>query len=309
MGFESDANKKAEIGNIVHKSLELLAEKKLTIQDGSDSFHSEELNKTYSVTNLSPEDCTGDAFDYYSTSSKFEWTEDDLKECQKLVNKVLTFNDGQFNPEKLHVLEPEKYFDIEIDKPWAKYSYKLPDGTVLDGNLHVLGTVDFLYQSEDGSVCYVDYKTGKKTNYKTNKDKTYEDLEDDEQLLLYYYALNHFYPDRNIVVTIYFVRHGPESICYGPEDIVKAEKMIQDRFERIKNAKTTKLAYDNKNERWKCKNVPCNFYYDEYENSGQSKCFFMRDQLLKIGMDRVIEKYGDLTNINKYGSGGGQTRS
>ena len=69
LGFKDDSNKKAEKGNVVHKALELLANKKLCLQNGTSSFFDNELKQEFSTIEISPESSIVAAYDHYKNKS------------------------------------------------------------------------------------------------------------------------------------------------------------------------------------------------------------------------------------------------
>lgn len=158
LGFQDDSNKKAEKGNVVHKALELLANKKLCLQNETSTFTDSELKQTFSTIDISPESAILSAFDHYKNKSIHEWDDKDLKECSKWTWDTLLFNNGMFSPLARKIEQPEQYFDIEIEEPWAKYEYYLDDGTVMSGNLRIKGTMDLITRIDKKTIEYIDWK-------------------------------------------------------------------------------------------------------------------------------------------------------
>ena len=93
LGLQDDSNKKAEKGNVVHKGLELLANKKLYLQNRNQSFKDNELNMEFNVSELSPDTAIKYAFDHYKNKSMHECTDKESIDCTKWLWDVLLFNE------------------------------------------------------------------------------------------------------------------------------------------------------------------------------------------------------------------------
>jgi hypothetical protein len=309
LGFKDNSNKKAVKGNIVHKALELLANKQLSLQTNSKVFIDDELEKSFDTLLICPEESIKSAFDFYSIKeTDFEWTKKDYEECTKWMWDTLLFSDGMFSPLERRIVEPEKYFDIEVDKPWAKYDFRLMNGETVSGNLRLKGTMDLITRIDSKTIEYIDWKTGERKNWSTGKEKGYDDLFNDFQLRLYHYALSKVYPnEENIIITVFFVRSGgPFTICFHKEDLEKTEEMIRDKFESIKKCKIPARIIDLKKDKWKCERL-CKFYKDDFENTGVSTCQKIHEEILELGLEKVYAKYADFSAVKQYGSGGGKT--
>lgn len=309
LGFQDDSNKKAEKGNVVHKALELLANKKLYLQNKQDLFKDIELNKEFNVLNLNPDKALEEAFNHYKTKSIHTWDDKDFKECTKWLWDVLLFNDGMFSPLTRNIVMPEQYFDIEIKKPWAKYEYYLDDGSVISGNLKIKGTMDLITRVNEKTIEYIDWKTGERKDWSTGKEKGYDELYKDFQLRLYHYALFHLYPnENNIIMTIFFVKSGgPFSLCFDKNDIEKTEEMIKYEFEKIKRCHNPSRIIDYSKDKWKCEKL-CKFYKEKHENSDDLNiCTYLHEELIQLGIKKAYIKHANLGVINSYGDGGGQS--
>jgi hypothetical protein len=306
--MQDDSNKKAEKGNVVHKSLELLANKKLCLQNGTSSFVDNELKKEFSTIETSPESVILDAFNHYKNKSIHQWDSKDFKDCEKWTWDTLLFNNGMFSPLTRNIVMPEQYFDIEIKYPWAKYEYYIEDGTVLSGNLRIKGTMDLITRVDKKTIEYIDWKTGERKNWATGKEKNYDDFYKDFQLRLYHYALYQLYPEEeNIIVTIYFNKSGgPFSLCFHKDDINTTVEMIRHEFEKIKACHFPTRIIDYGKDRWKCERL-CKFYKEKYQDSDMSICDFMNKEVIQLGMNRAYLKHANKNTISSYGDGGGQS--
>ena len=141
LGYQSDSGKKAEIGTIVHKTMEVLAGLKKFQQDNpkrkylevvDDVVDKVEVHVDKFLINDFVDDLSEMSYKAYTGKSKHHWTKGDFKTVNKLTYQTLEYNDGQFDPRFRNVVDPEPHFDIPIEEDWGKYTYKLPDGIVLE---------------------------------------------------------------------------------------------------------------------------------------------------------------------------------
>lgn len=163
LGIKEPSGQKAELGNIVHKALELLARKKLAIQNNEEKFSDEELGLSFDTQPFSVEESIQFGWDHYTDPSRtiHSWNQSHKKQAIKWTFDVINFNDGMFNPLKRNIIMPEQYFDMEIDCDWAKYEYYVP-GTdkkeKFNGRLRIKGTMDLVTRADKGLVEYIDWK-------------------------------------------------------------------------------------------------------------------------------------------------------
>jgi hypothetical protein len=210
-----------------------------------------------------------------------------------------------FDPRNRNILMPEQHFDFEIKKPWSKYSYNLTDGSVLEGNLAMKGTIDLITLVNEDTIEVIDWKTGKRLDWATGQEKTQEKLENDPQLRIYHYAIKHLYPHiKNIIFSIYFINDGgPFSICFHDSDITETENILRRKFDIIKQTTKPKL-----NKSWMCSKL-CHFGkttfantsiepVTEYRNgqlcskdTAMTKCEQIKHDLDLYGIDATIGLY------------------
>jgi len=304
LGWRGPSGLKADKGTIVHKVLEILAFIKQGYQNQESTINDDIVGEiqvdSYDLNNI-----YNSVYNYYSNNnSHHEWKEKDKTECFKWINKALEFNKGMFDPRNRDIVCPEQHFDFVLDKPWAKYSFDTPDGTIA-GNLALKGTIDLITRIDDNFFEIIDWKTGKRLNWSTGKEKTQASLENDPQLRIYHYAVSHLYPEiDNIMITINFINDGgPFSMCFQKSDLVKTELMLKEKFEKIKQTKRPRL-----HKTWMCKKL-CHFgkttfanttidplieYRDgEISNKGEimTKCEQIHHDLQLQGMNNVIQSY------------------
>lgn len=297
---------------MVHKALELLAQRKLAEQKNEQSIYNDELKKTILVSDLTVERACMEGFVHYKSKneSNYIWTEKELNRIKELVDYTLSFNDGMFSPLKRKILAPEQFFDFEINEPWAYYDFVDPhDGKKINGYLRVRGTIDLVTEVDNGVVEYIDWKTGARKNWATGEDKDYKKLRKDPQLMLYFYALTRLYPEaKAIFVTIFFCQSGgPFSIFFDKQrDIPYTLALIKNKFEAIKNDYRPKRIWDNKQDRYKICKSWCG-YGKTMESNGKSQCENLYEEMVELGLDRLVKKYGKKGDATSY-TGGGTTR-
>ena len=276
LGWRGPSGQKADKGTITHKVLEILAIIKKAKQDHQKAIDDDVIGKL-DVDNYNLNVIIEKVYKYYTEKADHhKWSVKDYKDCHSWVYKAIEFNNGMFDPRNRQILMPEQHFDFEIKKPWSKYSYSLPDGSTIDGNLAMKGTIDLITLLDDDTIEVIDWKTGKRLDWATGQEKTQEKLENDPQLRIYHYAIKHLYPKiKHIIFSIYFINDGgPFSICFNDSDIPKTEDMLREKFNIIKNSKKPKL-----HKSWMC-NKLCHFGKTTFENTGIEPTVEYRDDQL-----------------------------
>ena len=285
LGWRGSSGKKADKGTIVHKVLEILAVIKKCQQEAIIEVDDDVVGQINSI-DYDLDKIIDQVYDYYSSRAQHhEWTKKDHKDCYNWVYKALNFNNGMFDPRNRNILMPEQHFDFEIKKPWAKYSYGLPNNQKLEGNLALKGTIDLITLINGNTIEVIDWKTGRRLDWATGKEKTQEKLENDPQLRIYYYAIRHLYPDiKDVIFSIYFINDGgPFSICFSDDDIYKTENMIRNKFDIIKKTKKPRL-----NKSWMCSKL-CHFGKTTFENTNIEPIAEYRDNQT-VKKDNIMTK-------------------
>lgn len=304
LGYPDMANQKAVKGSITHKALEGLALVNLAIKKGKNSINDEEVYHDLDLSLCTPHYLTELAYSFYCKSyPNFKWTAQDLKDCQNWVNKVLDYGNGILDPRNLNIVNCEQHFDFVIEKDWAKYEYKFRDQQ-LEGYLGLKGTIDLITKIDNDVIEVIDYKTGKRLNWSTGKEKTYEDLQHDPQLLIYFYALNRLFPShKQIVMTLVYINDGgPHTVVFDSSNLEEAESLIRAKFEKIRNNKQPELIND-----WRCHKL-CSFGSRGKRINGNTICSHINNEVQVYGIDLVTDKYTqEGFNISGYGEGGGQS--
>lgn len=330
LGIHQRNNKKAEMGTVVHKVMECLAKAKKALQDGIDFIEDEALgkDKLYIKKDMVYSDGFVDflfdkSYRYYTEKSPNDFTEKDRLVMREWTFKPLRILDGSFDPRKRNILYPEFHFDFEIPEPWAAYEYEMPNGEILKGQLALKGTIDLVTIVGDGIYESVDWKTGQRLDWNSNKPwpqniKTYEKLQYDPQLRIYHYALHNSFPEaKQFIPTIYFINdHGTKnkpvpggifSMAYEKEDIDDTKEMIRKRFEVIRDNKRPNLT-----KTWKCTSF-CHFGMTPHKSgeidprTGEpyTICEYVARKTRKLGIDQTIkEEMHESHHVGHYQSPG-----
>ena len=311
LGWRGRSGKKADKGTIVHKILELAAVAKKALQEGQSTITDSEIGEI-ETSNYDPEyldEIIDRVYEYYTSRlPHHEWKPLDLKHCRKWVWKIFNDDDGMFDPKNLTVVDAEPHFDFEIEEDWAKYSYTLEDGTVLEGNLALKGTIDLISDVGDGVYEIVDWKTGKRLDWATGKQKTPELLHKDIQLRMYHLAVTKLYPDiKTFLVTIHFMNDGGAfTVHFQDSDIPDTLKMIRAKFELIKNT-----THPQQKKSWKCSKL-CAAGKTTFEGTHiepltnsyggcVTRCEQVMEKIRKNGIEWVTDNYKEPDHtIGKY---------
>ena len=295
LGMKDKTNKKAVLGTVFHRVMQVLADKKIAqlnkkkklVNDDIQNLTFAECDDVDYVTHL--------CFEYYEKhEDDVNLTPKDLQTCIGWVHKALAYNEGSLDPRNQNVHATELFFDIEIKKPWAKYEYFVGDKE-FSGYLSIKGTIDLIIKEDESYYQVLDYKSGKRLNWATGKEKTYEDLCSDKQLLLYFYALKNMYQDHDFYTSIYYVNDGGIfDIVFSDDDYDKAENMLKEKFEKIRSINLPRqLSQDQSH--WKCTKL-CKFS-ENFGNSEKTTCQHFHDMIRLSGMDEVVSTHADLNKI------------
>ena len=297
LGHRSPSGKKAQLGTMVHKVMEVLAackkclqdnpeEKTLTITD--DALGEIEFTKRKLYTKKFVDDILDQSYAHYQKDCIHKYYPADLKFCKNLTEKALTYNDGQFDPRNRDVVDAEPNFDLPIEEDWAKFEYEMPDGTKANGQLAIKGTIDLVTKIDDGVIEVSDWKTGQRKNWATGEEKTYEKLLEDPQLLLYNYAISRLYPDyEQAIMSIFFIRDGgPFSMCFDKSDQEKFLDMLRKRYQQIQKNTNPRLVSPTRRD-FRCQKL-CHFCKTDWPGENKSMCQHVEDKLRKEGYDKTV---------------------
>ncbi len=304
LGMKDKTNKKAVMGTITHRALQVLGDKKIAMAQEKDIVENDDIRDLLLDECDDFELVTKVCFDYYKKNEEnVGLSTSDLNTCIKWLHKATSYRNGILDPRKRDVFATELFFDFEIKKDQAKYDFTVQDKQ-FSGYLGLKGTIGVIVKEGEAYFQVLDYKTGRRLNWATGKEKTHEDLYHDKQLLLYYYALKNLYPDWMFYVSIYYINDGGIfDIVFDEEHYNLAENMIKQRFEKITSIQLPKQLSSEQTD-WKCTKL-CKFS-SNYKNSKKTTCKYFHDMIKYEGMDYVVQNYAELNKIGKYGAGGGR---
>lgn len=297
LGHRSPSGKKAQLGTMVHKVMEVLASCKKYLQDHpdektmivvDDALGEIEFTKRKLYTKKFVDDLLKSSYEWYQKDCIHKYYPADFKFCKTQIDAALEFNDGQFDPRQRNIVATEPTFDIPIEEDWAKFAYYINEKKV-NGQLAIKGTVDLITEIDDGIIEVVDWKTGQRKNWATGEQKTYEKLLDDPQLLLYNYAISKLYPDYDqAIMSIFFTRDGgPFSMCFDKSDQERFLDMLKKRFEEIKRNHKPRPVDPHRRD-FRCQKL-CHFCKNNWPGTTKNMCEYVEQQLHTIGYDQTVK--------------------
>lgn len=303
LGHQSKSGKKADMGTMAHKVMEVLAGLKKYQQDhpkakflkvdddaiGKVKFPKDQLHTEELVNELIEM-----SIDAYAEKSHNNFYPSDRRDVAKTVWTFLNHSDGQFDPRLRNIHFPEPHFDIPIEEEWAKFEYEV-NGKKIKGQLAIKGTIDLVTLINDDTIEVVDWKTGRRMDWATGEVKDYKKLEKDPQLLLYYYAISKLYPEfPNRIMSIFFYKNAegnpdpyPFSICFSQEDEQKFLEMLKNRVEEIRQNMKPKPLDPTRNH-WKCKSL-CHYCKNNWPGTDDNMCMYIEKHLNTYGMEETVK--------------------
>ena len=296
LGYQPVSGKKADLGTITHKVMEVLAKLKKELQDNHNQKTLLVNDDALGKISTSKSDFSSDklvdkildkSFSFYSSKSTHTFTKADKNTCLDMCWSALSFNNGQFDPRNRNIVAAEPHFDIPIDEDWAHYEYEI-NGKLIKGQLAIKGTIDLVTEISNGTLEAVDWKTGKRLDWATGEEKDYEKLNKDPQLLLYNYALSKLFPEyEQSIMSIFFIKDGgPFSLCFDKSDQDRFLSMLKDKFADIqKNNLPRPISVDRTN--WKCTKL-CHYCKTNWPETDKNMCIYIDEYLKKHGMQKTV---------------------
>lgn len=322
LGWDDKTNLKAELGTATHKVMEVLGNCKKILQDGGkqvfvdDALGEIKFTKKGLYTEQFVQSLIDRSYEHYKSISVNDFdkksftvkVEDENINntklfVEKMCHRALYSWNGAYDPRNRTIVDMEPHFDLPINEEWAYFDYEV-DGKSLVGQLAIKGTIDTVTSTDDDTIEVIDWKTGQRTVFSTGEEKTYAKLQKDPQLLLYNHAISRLYPKYSTrIMTINFLRDGgPFSMIFDDDDDAMFLKMLKDRFNEIKNAKTL-YPVSNSRTSWKCKYL-CAFS-DIDPETGKTICHGVEDSIKTYGIDVTTSKLKKKNFDPKYYSAPG----
>lgn len=175
-------------------------------------------------------------------------TSADFTRIRDTINVVLT--DRKFSPLHSAIVDVEQHFELMFESPEWQVAGR--DGTKQP--FMVNGVMDFVREIDAETIEVIDWKTGKREDFWSDKKgkKGVAELMEDVQLRIYHLAATYLYPDyKNVFLTIYFIRDGgPITIPFSQDDITATVSYLWDfRNAVIQNRLITRT------QSWRCKRL------------------------------------------------------
>jgi hypothetical protein len=305
LGWQSESGKKADMGTMAHKVMEILAGLKKFQQDNPRKKYLEIDDDKCGKIKASKDELYTDAFvddmvdlsiSKYAEDSKNKFYKSDRLDVRNTVWTFLKHSNGMFDPRNRNIYHPEAHFDVPIEEDWAKYEYEMPNGEVVKGQLAIKGTIDLTTLVNEDTIEVIDWKTGRRMDWATGEIKDYTKLENDAQLLLYFYAISRIYPQyKNKIMSIFFYKDSegqvdpkPFSICFGPEDEKRFLDKLKKRFQEIQQNQSPK-PLDPTRSNFKCRYL-CHFCKNSFPGQEENMCIITEKHLNKYGMSETVKK-------------------
>lgn len=316
LGYRSDSGRRAEQGTMVHKVMEVLAALKKYQQENpkarilkivDDAIGEVKVGKKKLYEDEFIEEIAQRSYESYKKDSPNTWQPRHFKEVMDGCWLFLHHNDGQFDPRERDIYFTEPHFDIPIEEDWAKFDYEI-NGERVEGRLAIKGTIDLVTLVNEDTIEVIDWKTGRRLNWATMEEKTYDKLWNDPQLLLYFYAMSKLYPQfPNRIMSIFFSKDKdgkydprPYSMPFSEEDEPRFLEMLKNQVEKIKRNINPQML-DPTHRNFKCKTL-CHFCKNKFSSDdGDNMCKTVYNSLRKDGYDKTVAKYTrDGHNIGYY---------
>lgn len=147
-----------------------------------------------------------------------------------------------------------------------------------------------------------------RTDFATGELKDSEYLKNDIQLLMYLVALDHLYPGKDWILSLFYIRAGGIFSVHGDKEMLqRAKDTIKKYFKEI-SACEAPTQFDPSNKSWKCKHL-CPFSKPLSEYRGQSMCQHYKGLIDRKGIQIVQDSIINEKKLFSYGSGGGRSAS
>lgn len=305
-GMPGKSGAKALKGTIFHKAQELRAQASKAIKAKRKSFKDDNFDKVTVANAIDIDWCLDISFKYYiDQNPELELTAKDKEEIRKWIVDTLT-DYPHYDPLNLDIIQTEQRFDIEIKQPWAKYKGAVK-GIEHEGNLAIRGTMDTIVRLDDHTYELVDYKTGGfRTDFATGEEKDLEYLKNDIQLLIYLIALKTLYPDKNWILTLFYIRVGGLFSVHGDDEMLeRAYSKLEEMYTEISSCNNP-TQFDPKNKDWRCKHL-CPFSKPDSATRGQSLCQHYKGLIERKGMQIVQDSVINEKKLFIYSEGGGRS--
>jgi hypothetical protein len=273
LGIESGTGKAALQGKIVHQTLEWMARLRKRGKTNVDPMWL--LNRAWDeLTAKSPEVIIRRVTTRIDKNTGEYKEAADFKKCRIALETVL--DDPFYNPYNLNgIIDIERWFAIEL--PGEEWLCQDKDGK--PHQFAVRGFIDLVHELDEETIEIVDWKTGNRKDFYTQKPMDEVLLMREVQSRLYHLAAYFLYPKyKNILITFYYTNDGgPITIALSQEDIAMTIAALHRFFTTIK-----KDTLVRRNRKWTCR--MCGF-----NNNGI--CDRIWSDLHTLGSEYVEDRY------------------
>lgn len=265
LGMESPSGKAAVQGTIVHQVFEWICR---AVMKGKRELPTERLLEWAWDLHVAQ----NPRVELRKLTSRGECA--DYRKCRESIAKVLAH--PIYNPWRLKVIQSEQKFSIEM--PGEDWQVPGPDGK--PQQFRVRGLFDLVHELDPRTIEIVDWKTGKRADWKTMGSLDFFALMRAVQPRFYHFAATQVFPYyQNILVTFYYINDGgPITLPFTFEDSIPTVASIYRFFDNVRRDGTM-----NRSRTWKCKTF-CSFGRNQV-------CDSVWADLHALGQSHVEERY------------------
>lgn len=259
--YREPPGKAAVIGSCCHAILEGVAQ--------SVQLRSKRGKKDRVVTNKSIgeigtkyklDDLTEKSYQFFVNGTpELKFTNADRDEVYNNIR--IAANHRLFPENHKRIISTESFFNKSINEEWAKYT-TVDNGEIIEKEVRIVGVIDLVYVDHSDQIQYLDYKFGKPYDWAGGYDKTFENLGEDIQLCLYYWAMKEDYAE-DIGTNIWYVKAEKTfELTFDEVNRQKALDKIRDVILLTKNMQKPATNYS-----WKCSKF-CQFSKKTFSDFG-----------------------------------------
>lgn len=135
----------------------------------------------------------------------------------------------------------------------------------------------------------VTHNTGMRKDWGTGVIKDYDYLCSDKQLMLYYYAAKKVFPEyKNVIISIFFIRHGgPFTLCFDDSTEAEIKSVMAKTKAEIESCQVPKLL-DPRHRDFRCERL-CTYYKNKVD--GIPYCDYIHNEIKLHGIDVTTIKH------------------
>lgn len=136
----------------------------------------------------------------------------------------------------------------------------------------------------------VTHNTGQRKDWATGETKDEKKLQQDFQLLLYYYAAGQIFPKyKNRIMTIFFLRDGgPFTICFDENSKKEVFEKMRKRLNEILSNKNPKPINKWRSD-FRCKRL-CHYYKTNWPGTETNMCQYVENHIKLYGIEKTSKE-------------------